>query len=84
MAQLNVALERRRSAGRHAPRSTTQLILGPQVVDALMRAKPLTQAELDKTHIPNFSKNKSKQYGQQILATMQQVMGIAYVADTSC
>lgn len=73
LRQLNAALEARRGTGRNG--QCRQLILGPEVVDALVRSKPKTQAELDATHIPNFSKNKRRQYGQQILSTMTQVCG---------
>ena len=81
LTQLNLALEAHRAppttAALGRPARPAAVILRPEVVEALVCAKPRHAAELAAADIPRFSKNMRTKYSQPILATLQQARVLA-------
>ena len=68
LQQLNLTLEQRRQ--------TNRAILEATVVEALVRARPVSEAELEVLQVSKFSANTRASYGACILDALRQVGGL--------
>lgn len=68
LQQLNLMLEARRNS--------TRAILEATVIEALVRARPVSEPELEALQVSKFSANTRASYGSHILDALNQVWAL--------